>query len=225
MPTRPASIVLDDFGSRVYHGRGRFDVLDARGPVFGPTHHRQRLANDVGRVGCVCYVAGHLNAVAVKPGKAHPAQAVFAVMHARHVPHAPLGAAYAWAEDYTRRVAGIMQIRDDGVIVGGPGSGNVAHVSCPAMLIEPGFISDPEYAARLRTGEGIDALGRALAQSIIAAFPEGGIVALSNDHAYRGNSDTGAPVAGAEDPAWDSEIELVGPYLGAAKEILLAYEG
>jgi len=114
-----------------------------------------------------------------------------------------------------------MLLTDRVAIITGAGSGNLQYVAAPALLLEPGFISDPEYAARVSTGEGADKLGRCIAAAIVKAFPAGGIVGLSVGHRYRGNGDMGAPVAGSEDPAFDQEAELAELYLDAATEVLL----
>jgi hypothetical protein len=212
---RPA-IVLDDYGSRMYEGK-RWSVLDARGPVFGPTHHRQRLANDVGASGVCCYIEGHFNAVKVAPGAKHPTQHAFAVTSSRHLQD---NATRALGIDMVSRVAYAFGMPSLGVLVGA-GSGNVQHVKAPALLLEPGFISDPEYARKVSTGEGSDKLGFCIAMAIQKAFPAGGIVGLSVGHKYRGSGDMGAPVAGAENPAFDQEAELVELYLNAATEYLI----
>jgi hypothetical protein len=217
MSARRPGLVLDDFGSRLYEGK-RWSVLDARGPVFGPTHHRQRIANDVGQTGVCCYIEGHFNALAVKPGNKHPTQHAFAVTSARH---AEDNRTRGWGVDMMARIAYAFGMPSLGVISGGAGSGNVQHVKAPALLIEPGFISDPDFRFRVSTGEGADKIGYCIAAAVMKAFPEGGIVGLSVGHRYRGNGDMGAPAAGAEDPAFDQEAELAELYLNATTEHLI----
>jgi hypothetical protein len=100
------------------------------------------------------------------------------------------------------------------------------------MLLEPMFMTDPEMLRRITTGEGIDGLGRCLADSIVATFPHGGLVGLSIGHAYRGGGDKGAKAPmiddnknGEPDYDWDEsfdeEAELVEAYVDSATEMLV----
>lgn len=176
--------------------------------MFGPTYHRQVLAN---LRHSTCYVEGHLNA-STSPAAKYACVIVsdHASIHSR-----------AWAADFLKRVCKEFGLPNGGVASGVRGSANISRVKCPAILIEPGFVSDPGFARVVSSGEGIDALGRVLAESIRAQFPTGGEAVLSIGHAYRGNGDMGANVVGAEDPAFDQEAELVEAYLNAATEYLL----
>jgi hypothetical protein len=131
-----------------------------------------------------------------------------------------------WARDYVARVAVEFGVRDAGIVTGPlpRGEGNLKHYSCPAMIVEPGFISNKEFADRIQSGEGIDALARILVDSICGLFPDGGLVALSVGHLYKGTGDQGAPVndEGDElDPAFDAEGELCDAIITSTEEMLL----
>jgi len=211
-------------GSLTMRGR-RFDVHQLRGPVFGPTHYRQLRANERG---AVCYVEGHLNA-STNP-EANYAECILSP--------AAGDKTKLWARDFLTRLATAADVRSTGFRQSGAGAGNIARVKAPALFLEPGFVSNPFWAAFCRTGEGADCIGRCLAESIAETFP-GGLVCLSVGHAYRRDGsdwnseetkgDGGAPVAdpesGApEDPAFDEEAELVELYITSAAEHLVAYE-
>lgn len=220
------------WGSRIVKGPV-FSVVDIRGPVFGPTYHSQVLAD---RLGVICYAEAHANAAAPpKPGKAPASQAMVIIPAGHTAPKTQ-----AWARAYLSALAREGLNAQTPHVLSGKGSGNVARIGSrrPAMLLEPGFLTDPEFAAFIRTGEGIDALGRALAHSIIQTFPEGGLVGLRIGHAFRTSPDDpydpGASIPDAFDAdrtedehaeaaEWDDEIEVVTPTLGAAAEILTAY--
>lgn len=206
-----------EWGSRQVDGP-YYSVADLRGPVFGPTYYRQLLAR---RLGAICYAEGHLNASTnAKTNRAEVVIATSAAPKAR-----------AWASAYLDELVAQSVQPSLGQVIGGRGAGNIARVDVPAMLLEPGFVSNPDFAAFARTGEGIDALGRALARSIMRTFPGGGLVTFSTGHAHRTRAalqDPGAPVADpdgwAEDPEWDSEVELVEAYLASAVEYLVGYD-
>jgi hypothetical protein len=174
-------------GSLIMHGK-RFDVHQLRGPVFGPTYYRQLRANERG---AVCYVEGHLNA---SPNtQANYAECILAPTAGDKTK--------LWARDFLTRLSIAADIRGIGFRQDGRGTGNISRVRAPAMLLEPGFASNPHWAAFCRTGEGADCIGRVLAQSIVEHF-SGGIVAFSVGHAYRRDGvsrrDADRPRAGAE---------------------------
>jgi hypothetical protein len=99
-----------------------------------------------------------------------------------------------WAKRYCELFAKAFDIPNRGTLVhSGRGSDNVRFMRCPAILTEGGFISNPEFAKIIRTGEGIEAAAGALVQSIRDCFPDGGLVGLSAGHAYRDKPDPGAP--------------------------------
>lgn len=200
---------LDEYGSHIVQG-DLFSVLHARGPVFSPSYHRQVLAN---KAGARFYIEGHLNA---------------------GPPAANYGfSALARRDDLTERIARTLatrvseglDVRPSASLIGARGAGNIGRVSCPAILWEPGFITHRPFQRVISTGEGIDALGRILAETIRDYFPTGGVIALSVGHAYRGRQDPGAlvPKEFQPDPAFDTESELVEAYLLATAERLLSY--
>ena len=180
-------------------------VWRARGPLY----QRQVDAN---AAGCVAAIEQHLNASTNKA--VNYASALIVSEKSR-----------AWASDYVARAAETFGIRNAGVVINPPrGSYCLKFYHCPAILVEPGFVSNHDFANRVQSGEGIDALARVLVDSICATFPDGGLVALSVGHGYRGTPDPGAPVNDAGDvldPAFDSEEELNDAIITAAEEMLL----
>lgn len=200
-------ITIDDHGSFVIEGP-RFQAVQLRGPV----RYRQEKANELG---VRCYAEAHLNSFS-------RADVNYSMAIAAHEFCA------TWGRDYTRRVAREFDIRDGGcVVTKGRGSGLVASIRWPApgLVLEPGFLSHPEFAFRATTGEGIDALGRCLADSIVDGFGSG-LIGFSIGHAYRGTGDMGAPVHPefGEDPEFDQEAEVAEAYIVAATEYLTSYE-
>jgi hypothetical protein len=184
-------------------------VWRARGPIY----QRQIDAN---RAGCVAAVEQHLNSV--EDTSINYATALVAGNAS--------SMSRAWARSYVALVAAEFGIRDAGIVLGPllRGEGNLKFYSCPAMIAESGFVSNKEFADRIQSGEGIDALARVLVDSICGMFPDGGLISLSVGHLYKGTGDTGAPVndEGDElDPAFDSEGELNNAIINAAEEMLL----
>jgi hypothetical protein len=198
---------IDAHGSFVTRGK-RYSVAQFRGPVG----YRQDYAN---KLHVQCYAEAHLNAHTQEG--VNYAMAIAAHQHSVH-----------WGSAFTRRAAEAFGHPDNGVLVmSGRGSGLVARVKwpAPALVLEPGFISNPEFAAWSLTGEGIDALGRALAESILECI-EPGLIGLSIGHNYRGTGDMGAPVHPDHDdhPEWDQEAEIAEAYVDAATQYLVGYE-
>jgi hypothetical protein len=187
----------------------RYSVHEARGNLT----LRQQEAN---KAECLCYAEQHLNA-STNP-KINYALAI--------VSHNASERSKDWARTYTRIVSSTFCHPDRGVSIGPPrGSYNVKLCKCPAILLEPGFVSNPDFAAIVRTGEGIDALAKCLVDSIEECFPGGGLIGLSAGHAYRGKPDPGAPVYepdGLHDPDFDDETELNIAICESATEMLLA---
>lgn len=187
-----------------------FTVHQARGNLTA----RQIGAN---RAGCIAYAEQHLNATT------NPAINYALAIVARDASERSKD----WARTYTRIVSATFGHPDRGVSIGPPrGSYNVKLCKCPAILLEPGFVSNPEFAAIARTGEGIDALATCLVDSIVECFPQGGLVGLSVGHMYRGKDDPGAPVYEHEalhDPDFDDEAELNDAIVIAATEMLEAF--
>jgi hypothetical protein len=184
----------------------RFQVHQARGPLY----QRQMGCN---AAGCVAVAEQHLNAHTDK--SAQGAMVIVAPTAGK--------VTRAWGKTYTALIAKEFGIRDLGIISGGRGTYNLKFLKAPALLLEPGFVSNPEFAHIARTGEGQDALARCLVESIKQHF-DGGLVGLSVGHMYRGTGDKGAPVhqdQGAEDPAWDQEAEICDAVVNVAAEMLV----
>lgn len=184
-------------------------VWRARGPLY----QRQIDAN---HAGCVAAVEQHLNASTNK--SVNYASALIMTEKSRN-----------WAEDYTARISNEFQIRNGGVVINPPrGQFCLKFYACPAILVEPGFVSNHEFGNRVQVGEGIDDLARMLVDSICACFPGGGLVALSVGHLYRGTPDSGAPVndeGDAPDPAFDTEGELNDAIITTTEEMLITRPG
>lgn len=183
-------------------------VWRARGPLY----QRQVDANNAG---CVAAVEQHLNSTTNK----------IANYSCALVTKNASMKSMDWAKDYTARIAKEFGIRDAGVVVDPPrGMFNIKFYHCPAILVESGFVSNHAFANRIQVGEGIDALAKCLVDSICAMFPDGGPIALSVGHLYRGTGDQGAPVndeGDAPDPAFDTEGELNDAIITSAEEMLL----
>lgn len=175
-----------------------YQVHHARGSLWV----RQQAAT---KAGCQCYAEQHCNA-----HTNHSINYAMAICDANSSERSR-----DWARTYTRMVSEAFGHPDRGVLVyGGRGAYNVRIVACPAVLLEPGFVSNPEFADAVRTGEGIDMLALCLARSIRDCFPDpaGGPVGLSAGHAYRGKPDPGAPTydkgQADTDTKLDDETEL-----------------
>lgn len=195
-------------GSFVVRGK-RFDVLNARGTIGG----RQDLATKLGVIG---YVEQHLNANrSPKPNYASAHVAPRATRHEKSVDFAAV---------YTAACAKVLGIPNSGVI---EAPSNCARMwKVPAFLAEPAFLSNPDFAAFVKTGEGTETMARLLANAFAFWFPGGGLVGLSVGHAYRGNNDPGAPAyrdpEGEEDPAYDDEAEIADGIVNLATELLVS---
>ena len=200
---------IDAHGSYLAKGP-RFSVLGARGNLW----HRQMQANSTG---CVCYVEQHMNSTL----QTNVNYAIALV--ARNASEQTK----TWARRYTQLVAETFGIPDRGLLIGPERGGyNLRFLKMPALLAEPGFISNMEFAGRVRTGEGLDALGRCLVTSIAECFTEG-LVGLSVGHGYRDKPDSGALVRQGDilDPAFDTEVEINDSIVTVAEEMLLAIPG
>lgn len=172
-----------------------YQVHHARGSLWA----RQQAAT---KAGCQCYAEEHLNSIGGKPH----------VNYAMAICDANASeASKDWARTYTRIVSQEFGHPDCGVLVyGGRGSYNVRLVKCPAILLEPGFISNPEFADRIRNGGGgLDSLAGCLARSIRECFPDPskGPIGLSAGHAFRGKRDPGAPVYDKGDALVDKDFD------------------
>lgn len=196
---------IDQHGSFVTEGP-RYSVLQCRGPVS----HRQQLAR---RSGCRAYVEQHLNAAgSVSPN------------YSTAIVGPGCERSRAMAREYTRLCAAEFRIRDGGVLVGHRGFGNVANAGCPHFLAEPGFVSNPEFAAIARTGEGIDAMARCLVAALVQHVPEG-LIGLSVGHKYREKPDPGAPVyvpPGEPRDGYLWEADIADAIVTAATELLVS---
>jgi hypothetical protein len=189
----------------------KYSVWRARGNLTV----RQQRAN---AAGCVAYVEQHLNSTSPPKAGQKPAQYSMAIVAENASPKS-----VAWARSYTRLVASLLGIPDRGVVkYSGRGAYNVALTTCPAILLEPGFISDPAFARVAATGEVLEAMAQALVDSIREHF-DGGLIGLSVGHGYRDKPDPGAlvPREALVEPEWDTETELNDAIISLAESKLL----
>jgi len=168
------------FQVKIYGGPD--NILDCR--------PRQRAAN---ADGAICYFEQHLNS----DGLAKYGMAEMAYNGSQ--------TSWEWATRYCEilktQVGDLITEAHPNQIPRPPkGRGNICleWTDMPAILGEPLFVSNPDHVAFLRSPNGVIQLATVLAQSIIECFPDGGLVALSTGHRYRGNSDQGAPVIDAQ---------------------------
>lgn len=90
---------------------------------------------------------------------------------------------------------------EDGVRVGGRGNGNLRHTNMPAVLLEPGFASNPVQARMMEADSGI----AAAASTILRGAAGYSKIALSVGHKGKPNSgDMGAPWTG-DRFQWEAE--------------------
>lgn len=90
---------------------------------------------------------------------------------------------------------------------GSRGYGNLSRLGpdVVGILMEPGHVSHPAFAAWVKTGAGVEALARVIVHVVRGAAPKGGVIALSVGHAGKTSSpdDRGAPVHGG---GWEADI-------------------
>jgi len=187
-------------------------VWRARGPLY----QRQIDAN---RAGCVAALEQHLNSTTDK--KINYSTALIAKNGSDK--------SKVWGRDYIARVSKEFGTKNAGIVVGPPrGEYNLKFYRCPAILLEPGFISNYMFANVVQGGEGIDELAECAVDSICEMFPDGGLVSLSVGHLYRGTPDSGAPVNDEDDeadPKFDTEGELNDIIVTSMEEMLLLRQG
>lgn len=183
--------------------------------ITGDYDERQAAAN---KMKAVCYYEQHMNSY-------DPSAPLYGLVE---VAHNASARSKSWAADLAVRWQGltalptrVRQLRD-----GERGNFNIKLTAMPACLGEPGPINHPEFDRWMESAENRYALARAVADSIMAAFPAGGTVALSVGHLGKTSNprDTGA---GDSDPAgspndqteaWFNAtvINLVAEHLNAA---------
>lgn len=175
--------------------------------LVGDYRERQLWAN---KLGVVVYVEGHLNALAVdRPGLADNAPIVIVAGNASAK---TLEFAKAYLEELQAVGLAAGAIRSTG-----PGTGNLRLTRMPAFLLEPAFCSEPSQAAWIRSEEGAQALGAALAASIRRSFPQGGKIAFSIGHKGKTSAphDRGALLVGG-----GTEADNVERYMRHAAHLL-----
>jgi len=157
----------------------------------GSYKSRQLAANSDG---AICYIEHHLNSFA------DPSAGYASVLITERASRL----CRDWAESYIRSVAtelSVPLVCNEGVVVlssDDRGYGNLCYARIPSMIPEPLFVSNPVHAEMLQDGDAVKKLAEILAISIRDYFPNGGLVAFSVGHRYKGgaNMDEGAPVVG-----------------------------
>lgn len=93
----------------------------------------------------------------------------------------------------------------------GRGDASLYYTHMKAILLEPLFASNPAQAGWMKSDVGQARLARALVDSILWAFPEGGLVAFSVGHKYKTSKpdDRGAAVYGGGNEADLAEVVLL----------------
>ena len=148
---------------------------------------RQNAAN---KDHAICYVEQHLNSF---NASANHGMALIALNGSMR--------SLKWANNYCillqSAMKGLISFAHPKRLASGERGGScIKYTNMPAILTEPLFVSNPSHVTFLRTG-GVRVLAQVLANSIMSTFPDGGLVALSIGHGYRGKLDAGAPVVGA----------------------------
>ena len=190
----------------------------------GSYRARQEAAN---HDGAIVFVAHHLNA-----STSHEADYAMAIVATNASPRSiQLADVYT---DEIRNLFGVPEWDDDcgdevdGVHIGGfarAGNSQIVHTTMPAFLPEPLFCSNAEHAAILRSEAGREALAEALAETICAAFPAGGLVAFSVGHKYKPKPhhlDRGAPLVTLPGEELLMEADVVEDILRRSQVILEA---
>lgn len=133
----------------------------------------------------------------------------------------------AVARDYVAEICATFGVKPanndfacEGVSVGGykgRGNSNLILTNMPAVLLEPLFATNPQYAEIIRSEDGQMSLALCLADTVKKHFPNGGLIAFSVGHRYKTTSpkDEGVPLSGG-----GTEAEYAEKVLLKAKEIL-----
>lgn len=151
--------------------------------------------------GCDLYLEQHFNS-AVDPGVTYPAGLYLDGDEPSR----------ALAREYAARVSEVCPVRggEPRAIPLGPGDRgrvNLRYVASPRAILEPGFGSNPAFAAWAQSADGVEALAGALVHVVRGACPRGGVVALSVGHLGKAQApdDRGAPLAGG---GWEGDLAL-----------------
>jgi len=169
----------------------------------GDYRERQRSAS---RDNAICYVEHHFNSVA------NQSAAYTCVVVGSNASKKSIEFAQTYANLVSQHFNTSL-IGKSGALIGGfngRGNSNVYYTNCPAVLLEPLFVSNPKQAEIVRSSRGQDTLAECLAYSIKECFPQGGLVAFSVGHKYKTSApkDRGAPVVGGGTEADFAEIVL-----------------
>jgi len=137
----------------------------------GDYYPRQEKAN---QAGVICYVEHHFNSNDTQPDTNY-SMAIVGTNAS--------DTSKAWGEAYTQLVSERFHIDDNGLQIGGTGSGNVEKTHMPAILLEPFLVSMEDGATWAEKRQ--DDLAAILAQTIKTQFPAGGTVGFSIGHRGR----------------------------------------
>ncbi len=176
---------------------------------------RQRKANEIG---AVCYFEQHLNAdgdretdfsLGLVAANGSSKSEDWAVGYA-HLANGSIALAMGlpdragWSNRAARK---------------GRGDANLRYTAMPAIIGEPGFLSSPEFEEWANSNPGQRCLSLAVVQSVVSAFPEGGLVALSIGHLGKPSApnDRGAVGHGGV-----TEVDIAEPVIRLAAKLLEA---
>lgn len=162
----------------------------------GDYRDRQEAAN---RDGAICYYEQHCNSLAYDDPDTQKDNPVLAI-----VAHNASKRSKAWGQQWADRTAHLYrniaprtELRSE-VIQRAKfkrGDYNLRFTAMPAILAEPGFLSDLRQATILLDPHFRERLAHEAVKSIEAAFPDGGLIALSVGHKQASKPfDRGAPI-------------------------------
>jgi len=144
-------------------------------------HERQQLA---AKAGCSFVVSFHFNSFS--DPRANGAE----------VYHNAKGNAQTIAEKLLTAITEVLKNRPRGVKdAKGSRAGFIRHYHCPAVLLEPCFISNPDEAALVHDVKTLQLLGKAIADVLDSWFPEDAVIGLDIGHKFKRSDDQGAKCA------------------------------
>lgn len=167
---------------------------------------RQREATEAG---ALLYLEQHLNA-STDPHVCHPMGIYRGDIKADTDPDArPLALAQEYAEHVFSSSGFPFRWPPESraLFSSSRGYGNLSRLGpdVVGILMEPGHVSNPAFAAWVKTPAGILGLARCIVHVVRGAAPHGGVIALSVGHIGKTSSphDRGAPVHGG---GWEGDL-------------------
>jgi hypothetical protein len=134
-------------------------------------HERQQAAS---KAGCDFVICFHFNSF--NDPRASGAE----------VYHNNKGNAKTIAEQLLTAITDVLKNRPRGVKdAQGSRAGFIRHYHCPAVLIEPCFVSNPDEAAKVHDVDTLRALGEAIASVVWKWFPAKAVIGLDIGHKFK----------------------------------------